>query len=56
MPGEKISDDVKFVMVDIGDPDDVVRLRAQTYEEAMKEALKDVLGYVVMPADYRGRR
>ena len=56
MEGIKGPEDVKFVLVDKGDPDDVIRLTSQTYEEAMKEALDVVLGFVVMPADYKGRR
>jgi hypothetical protein len=48
--------DVKFVLVDLGDPDDVVPLESETFELALEEALKEVLGYVVMPADYKERR
>ena len=55
MEGIKGPEDIKFVLIDKGDPDDVIRLRAQTYEEAQKEAL-DILEYVVMPADYKRRR
>lgn len=55
MEGIKGPEDVKFVLIDKGDPDDIVRLKAQTLEEARKEAL-EVLDFVVMPADYKGRR